>query len=49
LTVKSNENGRTDSTTSYVEVKNIKPILSSLDVRVVDPTSDPVIVNITAL
>ncbi|MCD5385045.1 PKD domain-containing protein, partial [Candidatus Gracilibacteria bacterium] len=49
LTVKSDENGRTDSTTSYVEVKNIKPTLSSLDVRVVDPNTDPVIVNVNAL
>jgi len=49
LTVKSNENGRTHSSTSYVDVQNLKPILSSIDVRVVDSTTDPVIVNVTAL
>ena len=49
LTVKSKENGRTHSSTSFVNVRNIKPTLSSLDVRVVDFTTDPVIVNVSAL
>ena len=49
LTVKSIENWKTHSTTSFVEVRNIKPILSSIDVRVVDSNTDPVIVNVSAL
>jgi len=49
LTVKSDDNGRTHSSTTYVEVKNVKPTLSALDVRVIDDTTDPVIVNVSAL
>ena len=49
LTVKSNENWKTHSTTSYVSVENVKPTLSSIDVKVVDDTRDPVIVNLSAL
>ncbi len=49
LTVKSDDNGKTHSRETYVKVENVKPVLSSLDVKVVDDTSDPVIVNISAL
>ncbi|MDP2090787.1 MAG: PKD domain-containing protein [Candidatus Gracilibacteria bacterium] len=49
LTVKSNSSGKTHSTTTYVEVRNLKPTLSSLDVSLVNDTTDPVIVNVSAL
>ena len=49
LTVKSLENWKTSSVTSFIEVKNLKPTLSSIDVQVVNPDTDPVIVNVTAL
>ncbi len=49
LTVKSDSNGKTHSTTIYVEVKNLKPTLSSVDVNVLDTETDPVIVNVSAL
>ena len=49
LTVKSDANGKVHSATTYVQVKNLKPVLSSVDVRVVDDWTDPVIVNISAL
>ena len=49
LTVKSTTNWKTHSSIANVEVRNLKPILSSLDVRVVDTESDPVVVNVSAL
>ncbi|MFC1798068.1 hypothetical protein ACFLY2_02885 [Patescibacteria group bacterium] len=49
LTVKSDDNGRTHSSSTYIQVKNLKPILSSIDVKVVDSNTDPVIVNVSAL
>jgi hypothetical protein len=32
-----------------VKVENLKPILSSVDVQVVDGTADPVVVKVSAL
>ena len=48
LTVKSNDNGKTSSTTSWVKVENLKPTLSSLEIKVVNIETDPVIVNVSA-
>ncbi len=49
LTVKSDDNKKTHSTLINLDVQNLKPILSSVDVRVVNTETDPVIVNIDAL
>lgn len=49
LTVKSNDNWKTHSTLVNVDVRNLKPILSSIDIRVVNDQTDPVIVNVDAL
>ena len=49
LSVKSKKTGRSHSTFVMVDVQNVKPTLSSLDVRVVDETSDPVIVKVSAI
>jgi hypothetical protein len=48
LTVKSQENKRTDSQTIWIKVENVKPTITSLDVKVVDDTTDPVIVKVSA-
>lgn len=48
LTVKSQNNGKTHSQTIYVKVENILPTLSSLNVQVLDGSTDPVIVNVSA-
>ncbi|MFK7779797.1 MAG: PKD domain-containing protein, partial [Candidatus Gracilibacteria bacterium] len=49
LTVKSDDNGKTHSTLINMDVRNLKPILSTIDIRVVNEETDPVIVNISAL
>ena len=49
LTVKSDANWKTHSTTINVDVRNLKPTLSSVDVKVVDDKTDPVVVNVSAL
>jgi len=49
LTVKSDDNWKTHSTNVNLDVQNLKPILSSVDVRVINTETDPVIVNIDAL
>ncbi|MDD3793493.1 MAG: PKD domain-containing protein [Candidatus Gracilibacteria bacterium] len=49
LTVKSNKNGKESSKEVNVKVENIKPTISSLDVRVKDSESDPVLVTLTAI
>ncbi len=49
LTVKSDNSGKTHSTTTYVSVRNLKPTLSSVSINVVDSNTDPVIVNLSAL
>ncbi len=48
LTVKSTNNGSSDSETIYVKVENLKPTLDSLNIQVVDESTDPVIVNVSA-
>ena len=48
LTVKSSNNGSSDSETIYVKVENLKPTLDSLNIQVVDESTDPVIVNVSA-
>jgi len=49
LTVKSDQNWKTDSKTVWVKVENVKPTLSSVSVQVTDESSDPVVVKVTAL
>lgn len=49
LSVKSDANWKTHSTTTYVDVRNLKPILSSIDINIADVSTDPVIVNLSAL
>lgn len=49
LTVTSNKTGLSHSVETNVEVKNLAPELSSLQVDVVDLNTDPVIVNVSAL
>jgi PKD repeat protein len=49
LTVKSEKNGKTDSMETMVKVENVAPVLSSLQVTIVDPNTDPVVVNVAAL
>jgi hypothetical protein len=49
LKVKSDKNGKTSVRSIWVQVENIKPTLSSIDVQVVDDSSDPVIVKVNAL
>jgi hypothetical protein len=49
LKVKSDKNGRTSTRSVWVKVENEKPTLSSLDVNVIDDSSDPVIVKVNAL
>ncbi len=49
LSVKSDTNGKIDSMQTMVEVKNLAPVLSSLQISIVDPATDPVVVNVSAL
>ena len=49
LKVKSNKNGRTSTRSIWVKVENLKPTLSAIDVKVIDNSSDPVIVKVNAL
>lgn len=48
LTVRSTTNGRTDRKDAFVEVVNLPPTLTSLDIRVQDEFADPVVVEVTA-
>lgn len=49
LTVKSSQNGSTDAMQTMVRVDNVAPTLSSLQITVADSTTDPVVVNVSAL
>jgi hypothetical protein len=49
LSVTSDRNGRVSSQEVNVKVENIKPTLASLDIRVKDIETDPVIVTVAAL
>ena len=48
LTVRSTTNGRTDRAETYVNVENLPPTLTSLDIRMHDESEDPVVVEVTA-
>jgi len=48
LTVTSENNWKTHSTSSYLSVENLAPTLSTIDIRVQDEKSDPVIINLSA-
>ncbi|MCH8518722.1 PKD domain-containing protein [Candidatus Gracilibacteria bacterium] len=48
LTVRSTTNGRTDRVETFVEAVNLPPTLTSLDIRVQDEFSDPVVIEVTA-
>lgn len=48
LTVRSETNGRTHRAETMMEVVNLLPTLTSLNIRVQDESSDPVIVDVTA-
>ena len=48
LTVRSTTNGRTDRAETYVNVVNLPPTLTSLDLRIQDEFADPVVVEVTA-
>ncbi|NVP17811.1 PKD domain-containing protein [Candidatus Gracilibacteria bacterium] len=49
LTVKSNKSGKESTKEVYVKVENLKPTLSSLDIRVKDLETDPVLVTLNAI
>ncbi len=49
LTVTSNDNWKTHSSTTNVVIKNLKPTLSHIDLKIVNDETDPVIVNVSAL
>jgi len=46
--VRSTTNGRTDRAETYVNVVNLPPTLTSLDLRIQDEFADPVVVEVTA-
>lgn len=48
LTVSSEKNGKTHTVMTYVKVKNLVPELGSMTMSMVDPNSDPVVVNVLA-
>ena len=48
LSVKSPDNGATDSTELMMDVRNVKPTLSSLSVNVENEQADPLIINVSA-
>jgi hypothetical protein len=47
--VKSDKNGKTSSTDLLVKVENVIPELDALQIDIIDPSKDPVVVNITAI
>ena len=47
LTVKSTKNGKSHSSDTWIKVENLKPTLNSLNVQVLDESTDPVIVNVS--
>lgn len=49
LVIKSDNNWKTDTKTTWVKVENLKPTLSSVDVTIQDDTIDPVVVNVSAV
>lgn len=49
LTVISDKKGTSHTTEAYVSVENEKPVLSSLQVNIVDGSVDPVVVNVSAI
>jgi hypothetical protein len=49
LTVKSDRDNTTDVNDILVKVKNIKPTISSLQISPFDLTTDPVVVNVSAV
>jgi hypothetical protein len=49
LKVKSKLNWKTSTSKIWVKVENLKPILSSIDVKIVDNEADPVVVKVKAL
>jgi len=48
LTVKSNNNGKTHSSEVLVDVRNVKPVLTSLKVDIDNDQADPIVARITA-
>lgn len=48
LSVKSISNGATHATETNIEVRNLTPIVSALDVIIQDPNADPLIIDVTA-
>ncbi len=49
LTVQSKKNNKSSSSQTNIIVKNLKPILSSIDVNIADDSTDPVVVKVSAL
>ncbi|MBW7954443.1 PKD domain-containing protein [Candidatus Gracilibacteria bacterium] len=49
LTVKSDKNGKTHSTETWVKVENLKPIFSSIGIAAQSTETDPVIISVSAL
>ncbi len=49
LSVKSDKNGKIHSGEIYIQVRNILPTISSLNINVIDINSDPIIVNLKAI
>lgn len=49
LTVTSQKTWKTNSELIYIQVKNIKPTISGLQMDIENPESDPVVVNVTAV
>ncbi len=49
LNVTSTKNGKMSSSSGYVKVKNLPPELTSLQVSIADPSTDPVVVSVTAI
>lgn len=48
LTVKSEQNGKTDSSEVMVDVRNVTPIMTALSIDIDDPELDPLIVRVSA-
>ncbi len=48
LTVKSDKNNKTSATEMMLDVRNVKPTMSSLRIQVEDPLADPLIVRVDA-
>jgi len=49
LSVKSDKNDKIHTTETNIQVKNMLPTLTSLNVQAVDTNSDPIIVNLKAI